>query len=123
MFKFSGYTPPAQGSPSIEVIQLSFLNARAARFSKIEAVFFLMNSLCGLKANGPFSAKSWPGTLWKLKFAILSLQITILKQQIDHFEAKIDSFEPKTDHFEPKIADFEAKIAHFAVENGHFETF
>ena len=23
--------------------------------------------------NGPFSAKSWPGTLWKLKFAILSL--------------------------------------------------
>ena len=38
-----------------------------------------MNSLFGLKANGPFSAKSWPGTLWKLKFAISSPQITILK--------------------------------------------
>ena len=68
MFKFSGYIPPAQGSLSIEALQLSFLNAHAASFSKIEAVFFLMNSLCGLKANGPFSAKSRPGTLWKLKF-------------------------------------------------------
>ena len=44
-----------------------------------ESRIFLMNSLCGLKANGPFSAKSCPGTRWKLKFAILSLQITILK--------------------------------------------
>ena len=75
-----------------------------------------MNSLCGLKANGPFSAKSWPGTLWKLKFAILSLQITILKLKFCHFEAKIESFEAKTDHFEPKIAHFvhfEAKMVHF----------
>ena len=78
-----------------------------------ESRFFWMNSLCGLKANGPFSSKSWPGTLWKLKFAILSLQITILKLKIGHFEAKIDSFETKTDHFEPKFAHFEAKMVHF----------
>ena len=28
-----------------------------------------MNSLCGLKANGPFSTRSWPGPL-VFKFAI-----------------------------------------------------
>ena len=48
------------------------------KVSKMKAVFFVMNSLCGLKANEPFSAKSWPGTLWKLKLAIWGLQITIL---------------------------------------------
>ena len=76
------------------------MTALEVKFCKTKAVFFWMHSLCGLKANGPFSAKSWPGTLWKLKFAILSLQITILKLKIGHFEAKIDSFEIKTDHFE-----------------------
>ena len=50
-----------------------------AQICYFEPAFFLMNSFCGLKANGPFSTKSWPGTLWKLKFAIVSLQITILK--------------------------------------------
>ena len=31
------------------------------KFSKIKLGILLINSLCGTKANGPFSAKSWPG--------------------------------------------------------------
>ena len=36
---------------------------RKAKFSKMKAVFFLTNSFCGLKANGPFCAKPCPGPL------------------------------------------------------------
>ena len=53
-----------------------------AKVSKMKAVFFLTNSFCGLKANGPFSAKSCPGPLWKLKFAIWGLEWAILKPKL-----------------------------------------
>ena len=93
-----------------------------------------MNSLCGLKANGPFSAKSWPGTLRKLKFAILNLQIMLW--QFDGFgsqnlqnESRIffDEFfmrlKGKRAVFRQILAGdpLEAQICHFEVANHHFE--
>ena len=60
-----------------------------AKFSKMKAVFFSIKSLCGLKANGPFSAKSCPGPLWKLKFAIWSLDWTILKPKLAILKLKV----------------------------------
>ena len=93
------------------------------KFSKMKTVFFLMNSLCGLKANGPFSAKSWPGTLWKLKIGHFEPANHRFEGKMKHFGAKMKQFEAKMMHFEPKIAHFEAKIDHFAVESGHSEAF
>ena len=93
-----------------------------------------MNSLCGLKANGPFSAKSWPGTLRKLKFAIFDLQIMLW--QFDGFgsqnlqnESRIFSDEffmrlkGKRAVFRQILAGdpLEAQICHFEVANHHFE--
>ena len=66
-----------------------------------------MNSLCGLKANGPFSANSWPGTLWKLK--------------IGHFEPANHHSEAKVGHFEAKMKQFDAKLTHFEAKMKHFE--
>ena len=66
-----------------------------------------MNSLCGLKANGPFSTKSWPGTLWKLKSG--------------HFEPANHRFEAKGCHFEAKMKQFDAKTKHFEAKIKHFE--
>ena len=42
--------------------------------NKTKLEILLINSLCGTKANEPFSGKSWPGTLWKLKLSILKPQ-------------------------------------------------
>ena len=86
-----------------------------AKFSKRKAVFFSMNSLFGLKANGPFSAKSWPGA------PLEAAQICHLEPRMGHFETNISHFEYKTDHFEAKIGHFEAKPDHFEVKTGHFE--
>ena len=72
------------------------------KFSKMKTVFFLMNSLCGLKANGPFSTKSWPGTLWKLKSG--------------HFEPANHNFEAKSCHVEAKMKQFDAKMKHFEAK-------
>ena len=66
-----------------------------AKFSKIRAAFFSINSLFGLKANGPFSAKSWPGPLWKLKFAIWSLERAILKPKLATLKLKVTVLKQK----------------------------
>ena len=66
-----------------------------AKFSKIQAAFFSINSLFGLKANGPFSAKSWPGPLWKLKFAIWSLERAILKPKLAILKLKVTVLKQK----------------------------
>ena len=71
-----------------------------AKFSKMKAVFFLINSLCGLKANGPFPAKSCPGPLWKIKFAILALERAILKPKFAIFKLKV----------KPKLASLKLKV-------------
>ena len=91
------------------------------KFSKTKAVFFLMNSLCALKANGAFSAKSWPGTLWKLKIGHFEPANHHSEGRMKHFEAKRIHFQARMMYFEAKMMHFEAKIVHFAVENGHFE--
>ena len=44
-----------------------------------ESRIFFDEFFMRLKGKRAVSAKSWPGTLWKLKFAISSPQITILK--------------------------------------------
>ena len=69
-------------------------------FDKTKAVFFLMNSLCGLKADGPFSAKSWPGG--------------------GPLEAQICNCEPANHHFEGTMKHFGAKRMHFAAKMMHF---
>ena len=66
-----------------------------AKFSKIQAAFFSINSLFGLKANGPFSAKSWPGPLLKPKFAIWSLERAILKPKLAILKLKVTVLKQK----------------------------
>ena len=65
-----------------------------AKCSKMKAVFFSMNSLCGLKANGPFSAKSWPGPL-EAQFALWSLEWAILKPKLAILKLNVTVLKPK----------------------------
>ena len=123
MFKFSGYIPPAQGSLSIEALQLSFLNARAARFSKNEAVFFFDEFFMRLKGKRAVFRQILAGDPLEAQICHFEPANHHFEAKMKHFEAKRMHFEARTKHFEAKIAHFEAKIVHFAVENGHFEAF
>ena len=92
--------------------------------------------LSGQKGNGPFSAKSCPGTFWKLKItiskikiaileltlAILTLKLAILKRKLSMLKLKIGQFGPTNGPVQAKIYHFEGKTDHFGAKIDHFAT-
>ena len=73
--------------------------------------------LSGQKGNGPFSAKSCPGTFWKLKITISKIKIAILELTLAILTLKLAILKRKLSTLKLKLASLGLQMALFKLKS------